>query len=322
MYLTPDVKQQIRDINALSTARDLKINKIFDFNNLYYRCCLSTKTIEVLEQSGYQNFGIVKHYMISSILDLKKMFNNGEVIICIDKKDKNEKYWRNYIMEYYKGTRKDWKCPIPKNIFNKEFQKMKEEIKKYFPWKTIKVAGTEADDSMAVFTRHLKNSINIIMSTDSDLQQLLVNDRNYIFEPRKNVIIDHTNNIKYNLFVKFIKGDSGDGIPNIYSDEDTLVNKDKRQKAVRKTLVNEMYNEYQDNGFKSVKDKYFDTDFIVKRFVNNRKLIDLNMIPQNITDTIIDTYNNCVPEGNGNTFMTYCTKFGLSQLVERALEVR
>jgi len=322
MYLTPDVKARINIINGMATTRNVKINKMFDFNNLFYRCCLSNSTIEELTKSGFQQFGVVKHLMISAILDFKKMFRPGEVIICIDKKDKNEKYWRNYIFEHYKGTRKDWKCPIPKNIFNKQFQHMKDEIKKYFPWKVIKCTGTEADDTVAVLSRRFSNDINIIVSTDADLQQLLVNDMMYVFEPRKNIIIDHTNDIKFNLFVKFIKGDAGDGIPNIYSDGDTLMVKGKRQKAVKKTLLNEMYNEYQDNGFKSVKDNYFNSDDIIKRFITNRRIIDLTMIPENIVNGINKAYDETIPEGDGNTFISYCSKFGLRQLSGRAIEVR
>jgi len=199
---------------------------------------------------------------------------------------------------------------------------MKNDVKKYMPWKFVKVTGAEADDSVGVLSRRLTDSINIIISTDSDLQQVLVNDTTYIYEPRKNIIIDRTADTKYDLFVKFIKGDAGDGIPNIYSDEDTLITQGKRQKSVRKTLVNEMYEEYQNNGFKSVKDKYFTNDDIVKRFITNRKLIDLKMIPENIINDINKTYDEFVPNGDGNTFMNYCVKFGLTPLFQRASEVR
>ena len=326
MYLTSELGQQLGNIKKIAQARNVRINLLFDFNNLFYRCCLSSNAIEVLTNTAFQDFAYVKNTLITSILDLKRILSGSgvqvDVIILMDQKDPEHNYWRNYIMKEYKGTRSKWSCPIPKDIFNKQMQVMKDDVKKHFPWKIVKVTGAEADDSVGVLTRRLNDAVNVVISTDSDLQQVLVNDMNYIYEPRKNIIIDHTADTKYDLFVKFIKGDAGDGIPNIFSDEDTLITQGKRQKAVKKTLVNEMYEEYQNNGFKSVKDKYEWTDVITTRFVHNRKMIDLKMIPEDIVNSINKEYDEFVPNGDGTTFMNYCINQGLTPLIQRATEVR
>jgi len=291
-----------------------KINIMYDFSNLMYRAAFSSQ--RQLLAKGYKDWGIFKHKCISEIISFKANFNNPNVIICFDRKDKNVKYWRHDISESYKGNRKKAASAIPKKVLYENFKEIRHDVQEYLPWKVVVFAGAEADDTIGVLCKEYPNEINVIVSPDKDFQQLQSNPNVYQYCTMKHIFIECKDPRKF-LFEHLISGDAGDCIPNIFSDADTLINPVKKQKILRKTKLAEMWDLYQMKGLKSVSAVYF-VDKIKDRFIENRKMIDLSMIPDNIKKSILSEYKNFVPQGTPKKFWEYCNKNRLVVLSEAA----
>jgi hypothetical protein len=123
----------------------------------------------------------------------------------------------------------------------------------------------------------------LILSSDGDFLQLQKynNVKQYNPTTKKFVkSIDPTKELKE----KIIKGDKGDGIPNILSPSDCFV-RELRQTPITKGKLEKLLNE-----------NHVDYDDYSKEgFVRNQVLIDLSYIPEDIKKSIIDTYNNTKP---------------------------
>ena len=116
---------------------------------------------------------LVRHMSINTIRSNVKQFKAKypNVILCCD----NKKYWRREVFPFYKSQRKhdreasgyDWGM-----IFD-TLNKIRDDLKEYFPYKVLDVDGAEADDVIAVLTARLSsNSSVLILSSDKDFSQL------------------------------------------------------------------------------------------------------------------------------------------------------
>jgi hypothetical protein len=97
--------------------------------------------------------------------------------------------------------------------------------------------------------------------------------------------------IKLHLKQKIIKGDRGDGIPNILSPDDSFVSK-IRQKTITSSKLNHLLSVELDN------EPYYE---------RNKTLIDLNCIPEDLKENILNTYQTA-QEKKGKLYsklMTY-----------------
>jgi hypothetical protein len=79
-----------------------------------------------------------------------------------------------------------------------------------------------------------------------------------------------------------MRGDSGDGVPNVLSADDTFVS-EKSQTPLRQNRINEWL-ENSDN----LRDVM--PEEIYRNYQRNKKLIDLTEIPEDIQTTIINTF--------------------------------
>ena len=104
----------------------------------------------------------------------------------------------------------------------------------------------------------------------------------------------------------FEKGDRSDGIPNILSDDNVFV-EGRRQKPLSKKKLNNWVN-----------DIFFYTHFTEeenKNYNRNRKLIDLNCIPQKIEDKINNEFND-VKVATRDKILGYFINKKLKTLIE------
>jgi 5'-3' exonuclease len=178
--------------------------------------------------------GLFRHMVLNSIRSYKQKFSQeyGEIVIACD--DKN--YWRKQLFPYYKANRKkhrdsselDWTT-----IFNC-FNKIKQELKDNFPYRVIQVETAEADDIIATLAGYDQQD-TLILSGDKDFIQLH-NDTIKQYDPVKKKFIKHDNPVGY-LYEHILKGDAGDGIPNILSDDDVFVVEGKRQNLLHKNVL-------------------------------------------------------------------------------------
>ena len=159
----------------------------------------------------------------------------GELILCCD----DRKTWRKEVFPNYKASRKksrrvsgiDWQ-----NLYDC-LNQLKEELLHWFPYKVIQIEKAEADDIIATLVG-LISERTLILSSDKDFVQLQgFNVRQY--SPMQKKYVD--GNAKWSLHEKIVKGDVGDGIPNIMSDDNVFVDEGRRQKPITKKKVNDWY---------------------------------------------------------------------------------
>ena len=134
---------------------------------------------------------LVRHMILNSIRSYKTKLGPeyGELIIATDSKN----YWRRKLFPYYKANRKksqseselDWKA-----IFEC-LNKMKHELRTYFPYRVIEIEGAEADDIIGTLCMEFGNTNTkiLIISGDKDMLQLMKYDNVSIYQPIKNVLI-------------------------------------------------------------------------------------------------------------------------------------
>jgi hypothetical protein len=102
-----------------------------------------------------------------------------------------------------------------------------------------------------------------------------------------------------------IRGDKGDGIPNILSADDVFVS-GGRQKPITETKLIAWLN--QDP-------KEFCTEDMLVKYNRNELLIDLTRIPDSLKTSILNTHESA--EGKTKqVFMTYMMKYRLKNLID------
>jgi 5'-3' exonuclease len=247
---------------------------------------------------------LVRHMILNSIrANVRKFKSFGEVIIACD----NKKYWRREVFPFYKANRKksredsghDWQ-----SIFEC-LHKVKEELKQYSPYRVIDVDGAEADDIIGVLAK--KYSVGekvLILSSDKDFVQLQIYPNVSQYSPimKKHIKSD---NPSAQLKELIIFGDKSDGIPNILSADNCLV-ESIRQKSITKVKLQEMMNtSISSDG----------NELLKRNWARNQQLIDLSFIPESIVNSILSTYEELKPSTR-QQFMNYMIANRLTNLLE------
>ena len=227
------------------------------------------------------NIDSIRRSIVRVLARIQKQFGNeyGKMILCYD--DKN--YWRSQVFPYYKKNRKqeretskyDWDLVF--SVLNT----IRDEIRRYLPYYVIQVQGAEADDVIATLSRkhHLEDKI-LILSADKDFIQLQRYQTVKQYDPIRNRWIENEDPIQY-LQEHIIRGDRSDGIPNILTCDDAIVN-NKAQKKMSKEKI---------SALASMKPEDFTNYIRLRNWKRNSELIDFSKIPTNIVDNIVMTFN-------------------------------
>lgn len=223
---------------------------------------------------------LVRHMVLNSLRIHKMKFSDeyGEMVIACD--DKN--YWRKRVYPYYKANRKkdreaselDW------NAIFESLNKIREELKEYFPYKVIQVEHAEADDIIATLVKeyHAKEKI-LILSGDKDFSQLQKYPNVKQYSPITKKLIVCTNP---ELFLKehIMRGDSGDGIPNFLSADDVFI-MGGRQTPITTKKISSWILQQPDQ---------FCNETMLRNFKRNQQLIDLECVPDEIRTQALEQY--------------------------------
>jgi hypothetical protein len=228
--------------------------------------------------------GLFRHMVINSLRSYKQKFGDeyGEIIIACD--DKN--YWRKQVFPYYKANRKKNREASEINwahVFEC-FNKIKQEIKEYFPYRVVQVDSAEADDIIATLVGEYGTDLNgptkiLILSGDKDFVQLHTYGNVKQYDPVRKKWISH-NDPKRFLFEQILKGDTGDGVPNVLSPDAVFVS-GGRQRPLTQKKIDKIYS---DGGV--MLDPTAD-----RNYMRNKQMIDLSMIPDFIKNEVINKYN-------------------------------
>ena len=218
----------------------------------------------------------------------------GEMIICLEGKD-NFRYeaFPNYKCKR-KTERKD--SYIDWEQLYRVMDEVIESLRKYFPYKVLRVHRCEADDIIAVLAKYI-NEPNVIVSSDKDFNQLLVHHNVEKYDPKKEAMFKLDVSPTQFLLEQILTGDSSDSVPNIHSPDDFFLHTDGvRQKAV--------YQKYKDAFMGRLRADELTEDEI-SNFKRNSKLINLDEIPKEIKGNILNTYNDCEVKGDINILLNY-----------------
>ena len=252
--------------------------------------------------------GLIRHLVLNNIRNYRKKFSKkyGELVICTD----THSSWRKGAFPEYKASRNaareesttDWVSLF--EIINK----ITDEIRAIFPYKIIQVPHAEADDVIGALVYNKYEDENIlIISSDKDFIQLQIQKNVKQFSPRQQKLLNGVKPIPY-IKEHIIKGDTGDGIPNILSDDDALINKDKRQKPLSKKKIQ--------NWLTKTRPEDFGVDEqIVKNYKRNQLLIDLSYTPKELKDQILEIYRT-QKVASGREILNYFMKNDLKLLME------
>lgn len=253
--------------------------------------------------------GLIKHMALNILRNHVKTFKKsyGDVILCCD----NRKYWRKDIFPYYKAGRKKnrEKSNLDWHLIFDILGRFKTDLKENFPYKVIDVEGAEADDIIGTLApRHVAHEDVLILSSDGDFLQLqrYNNDKYQIkqYNPTTKKFIVSDDPIK-DLKEKIIRGDAGDGIPNVLSASDSFVNGIK-QKSITEPKLQVMMNEDWTD---------WDNEYAKTNFDRNRQLIDLTFIPTELKQEIINTFEEFKPSPK-NKLLEYFISNKLMNLME------
>ena len=245
---------------------------------------------------------LLRHTVLNSIRQYKHQFrhvDHGGFVICCD----SPKNWRKESFPEYKANRKkrretdstDWT-----SLF--EFlHQMIADLREYFPYKVMRVERAEADDIIAVLTQEEMKNPTTIISSDKDFIQLQKYEGVQQWSPLTKSFVK--GNPEESLWEKLIKGDVGDGVPNILSSDDTLVTEGKRQRPVSKKKM-ELWKT----------DRSYWNEDMKRNFNRNEMMVDLEKTPESIRINIINQFREQVPPHG--RLMEYFTEKRLKNLME------
>ena len=275
---------------------------LFDFNQV--------AIANLMEQIGSSKTpvdeSLVRHMILNTIRTYVKKFkatHGPEVIIACD----NKKYWRRDIFPYYKAHRKkaressghDWS-----SIFE-VLNKIRDELKNHSPYKVLDVDTAEADDVIAVLaTKYSASEKVMILSSDKDFAQLQKFPNVEQYSPiLKKAIKEPLPTVQLKQLI--IRGDKGDGIPNILSKDETFIDGIRQKPITEAKIINWLNQDPKD----------FCTDEMLRNFKRNEMLIDLTQIPEALKQSIIDSYENTKAHTK-QEFLNYMMANRLKNLIE------
>jgi 5'-3' exonuclease len=253
---------------------------IIDFSQISIASFMAQPNAELSE-------GFLRHMILNSIRMYNKKYKNeyGQMVIACD----GAQSWRKRVFPQYKAHRKkareessmDWE------LFFTYLNTIREEIQANFPYKFVHIQGVEADDVIGTLVEETqefgKAEPVMIISSDGDFIQLQKYKNVKQFSPIQKKLVANANPHLY-LFEHIVRGDKGDGIPNILSGDNAIVD-GIRQSPVTQKKLDVWLSKAED--LKSVMD-----ETTYRNFQRNQQLIDLSKIPQDIKTQIINTYES------------------------------
>ena len=257
---------------------------------------------------------LIRHMILNSIRMYNKKYRDeyGQMVICTD----GFNTWRKEYFPQYKAARKknrtesnlDW------NEIFRVLNQIREDLANHFPYKVVHMEGCEADDiigALAIDSQEFgKNEPIMIISSDKDFIQLQRYSNVKQFSPIQKKAVSDPNPRKY-LFEHILKGDKGDGIPNILSGDNTFVDEIRQSPMTAKKIEHFAHNADK-------LDEVMTTEEF-RNFQRNKTLIDLHDIPSDRFQSIIDNYNNQKPAMRMKV-LNYLVKNRCNNLIESVEE--
>ncbi len=225
---------------------------------------------------------MVRHMILNSLRSYRVKFGQeyGELVIACD----NTNYWRRKMFPYYKANRKksqeasdlDWRA-----IFEC-LNKIRAELKEFFPYRVVDIESAEADDIIGTLVTSMSFRSDcsevLILSGDKDFIQLHKYGNVKQYDPVRKKWITHDNPEQY-LKEHILKGDAGDGVPNILSSDNCFVVGERQRPLTAKKM--EHYLKLTPSEMETA---------IARNYMRNKQLIDLDETPEEIRVKVMESY--------------------------------
>jgi len=252
-----------------------------------------------------QDTNLLRHQILNIIRLYNVQFRSdfGEMIICMDAANN----WRRDRYPFYKANRRksrsnsvyDWD-----KIYS-VLNEVRDEMTTMSPFRCVRINRCEADDVIAAIVEKKRPEEPIlIISPDRDFVQLqkYANVKQYSNLQKK--WIEPKVSAQYDLQEKVLKGDMGDGVPNVMSDDNVILDESLRQTPLRKAKLESLMQDPESLG-----------TTIARRVIRNRDLIDLNRTPLELKNEIINQFNE-KSKGSINSLMNLLSKYKMKMLLE------
>ena len=253
---------------------------------------------------------MIRHMILNSIRMYNKRYREeyGQMVICADGMNN----WRRDFFPNYKANRRkgreesdtDW------NEIFRILHLVKDEIRENLPYKVIHLEGCEADDiigTLALQTQEFgQHEPVMIVSSDKDFIQLQRYKNVKQFSPIQKKMVMDDNPVTY-LWNHVFRGDSGDGVPNVLSGDDTFVTESK-QTPLRQVKIDDWIHNAERLREVMPEEAY-------RNYQRNKTLIDLTQVPEDLKETIINTFNEQKP-AHRMKVLNYLIKKRCKMLIE------
>ena len=280
---------------------------IMDYSGIALASIIINKTFEE---------SLIRHMILNSIRMYRSRYVDeyGEIVLACD----GPNNWRRSAFPQYKANRKkgrdestfDW------NEAFRILHLVREEIKENFPYKVIHIDQCEADDIIGTLV-NLKSDVPInpepimIVSSDRDFVQLqrFPNVKQYSPILKKEVV---ESNPRLFLQTHIIKGDKGDGVPNILSEDNVFV-EGFRQTPMSKKKIDNIIEDLDDGELLYAASWY-------RNYCRNKKLIDLTETPNDLKRQIIISFEEQDPWPNKGNVFPYLVSKNCNELIKSVQE--
>lgn len=280
---------------------------IFDFNGVLVARIIKEFSKEPITEN------LIRHIVLTSLrkYSLRHRSAFGGLVIARD----GQSYWRRDMFPYYKARRKEQraKSPLDWTLIHELTTNVAAEIQEAFPYPFIQHPKAEADDIIAtlIINQGIGDEKFLIISGDQDFLQLQKYTNVKQFDPVKKIFLSHNDPGRY-LQEHILRGDSGDDVPNILSDDDTFVNKNKSQRRLMQTKV---------DLWVDLRPEDFCDEIMLRNYRRNEQLIDLSKVPQSLQDEILNLHATELKKPQQSLFK-YFMKHNLGNLAESISDFR
>ena len=248
--------------------------------------------------------GLIRHMILNTIRRYNIKFRDeyGKMIIACDNTS-----WRKEQFEHYKAKRKTARdeSPLDWGHFFTLLNGIRDEIAEEMPYPVVHVDRAEADDVIATLVESTQefgqNEPVMIVSSDKDFIQLHRYSNVKQFSPMKRAPLKVDDPTFYK-FDHICRGDVSDGVPNILSDDDTFV-EGKRQSPMMKKKIQKWYESYP-----NIADPDVMPQQVYRNYCRNKLMIDLDCIPIDLRQNIMDKYKSQQGKRNDKGFNYLITK--------------
>lgn len=268
-----------------------------------------------MKETNNLNVATVRKMVLTTIKSFNNKFKGeyGNLVIAVDSGDT----WRKSFFPYYKIRRREATATseIDWAKVYEIIRTIKDELKEYFPYPVIEVPTAEADDVIGCLCRHFgaddseflsSNEKILILSRDKDFIQLHKYSNIDQYDPiaTDGKWIRTADPVAY-LKEHIIRGDAGDSIPNILSEDNRIALKIRQKSIMSKKLEVWLTQDLSE---------FCDEDMLA-HYERNKKLIDLSEIPEEIYNNVINEYNSQQNKPRTKIF-NYLIKNGLKSLFD------